>query len=282
MVPVYQGGNVSNTQSAGTLVTQGVAASIGILAALLIDFAQKGDNSAFVTATQLLNNLAARTLNWNAAPPYVYAVALIIAGFVLVFVMQPGSTRNAFIAGIGALSFLATLAPVSDLTQALPEVSSSSSPSTPAPATSGFSTGTNGMNFAAEPSSFPVVPRDQNAAIRAAAAVYPVRVAVQFPNLSIPPMSVKLHDYISGQTFRLAAGRSRDGRVVIDTAVTGGSPQGTTLAKLEVRVEAPGYAITTASAEITTATSGTTEIDLSPAPSRTPLWLQRTQYPYKW
>jgi hypothetical protein len=278
MVQVYQGAGAVAGISAGFRggLAKGTAGSIGILAALIVDFLQKGDSSAFITATKLANAVAINRLHIMALPPYVYVAALIIAGFGLVFVTRPESARSAFFAGIGMLGTLAAFSPISNLST----TQTMSAPATTDPATTPSApSGSQSLSDGAAPNGAPVV--------LAQLSVISAHIVVQFPATagSVPPMLVKLHDYVSGQTIQLNGTQSSSGqgpRVIFDTNLTPGAPKGDLVADLEVRVEASGYAIASAVAKVMRASPMPVELSVPLVASRTPLWLQRTQYPYKW
>jgi hypothetical protein len=125
MAQVYEdpsgaGGGQSIESNFASAVAKGLAGALGILTALVVDYIQKGDDSAMLFATRMINQAATLRLHIEAVPPYVYLVILLIAGFALVFIYQPSNKMNAFYAGAGVLGFLATFSPVAQQTLQLP------------------------------------------------------------------------------------------------------------------------------------------------------------------
>lgn len=267
-------------------IAKGLAGAIGILAALIIDYYQKGTDSSLITATTWINDSGLlQLINMEAAPPYWYALAVLVAGFAMVYIFEPANKRNAFYAGAGVLGFLATFSPVSaptiDYTPLDPALMEELG--IEAPGDSAM------LNAPIILAAYRPVPQ-RSSIINAQASGLPVTVIIQFaddPGNRIPQIRAWLHDNITNRTLTLGAGakiaQTRNGPVIVyDTIVTTGSARGNTIADLIVRVEANGYKITTKGVSVTKSTSKPIRVSLTLQKSNTPISIQRLRYPYKW
>ena len=301
MVQVYQdpSGGSAAQWSFREAVAKGIAGTIGILTALIVDYIQKGNDSALLYATRLINDAAFSRFQIEAVPPYTYLAVLVIAGFALVYIFEPTNKRNAFYAGAGVLGFLATFAPItpqsveftdSGMTLEAPVApDASGAPAIPAPAP------TNGDHAWNTDSGLPIVqavyrPVPSNSSvIRAQATGVQVTIMIQFPadqGANIPQVRAWLHDSLSDRTMTLGAGaklaQTSAGPVIVYQTIITTSQSGDTLADLALRVEAAGYKITTAEATVTRNTPQPVKMRVVLQHSTTPLVFQRLQYPYKW
>ena len=300
MAQVYEDGAHQGEWSFREAVAKGIAGTIGILTALIVDYIQKGNDSALLYGTRIINEAALARFSMQAVPPYIYLVALVVAGFALVYIFEPTNKRNAFYAGAGVLGFLATFAPISQQTLevqaagALPSLESILGGEPAAPVMPNApSAGEQSMFF--EFDGLPVIPAvyrpyPENSQIVDVQAIgIPVNIVIQFPSSqgnSMPQIRAWLHDSLSNRTLTLGAGaklaQTSSGPVIVYQTVIGTMQSGDTLADLAVRVEAQGYAITTIEATVTKNTPQPVRIDVDMVPSSTPLALQRLQYPYRW
>jgi hypothetical protein len=301
MVQVYQDPSGQETQwSFRGAVAKGLAGTIGILTALVVDYIQKGNDSALLYATRLVNAAALSRFNVEAVPPLLYLAILVIAGFALVYIFEPSNKRNAFYAGAGVLGFLATFAPITQ--QSLQFTDSGISFEAPAPDASGAA-----PEDAPAPAPIgddhafrldgrlPVVLAvyrpvpSQSSVIRAQATPVVVDIMIQFPSsqdMSLPPVHAWLHDGVSGRTLTLGAGAklAQTGAgplIMYETTITS-SQSGDLLADLALRVEAQGYRITTVEAKVTRSTPQPVRLEAKLERSGTPLAIQRLRIPYKW
>ena len=301
-----QGGAEWSFKSA---VAKGIAGSIGILAALVIDYIQKGDNSALLFATKLVNTAALSRFHMEAVPPWIYLVIVLIAGFAMVYIFEPTNKRNAFYAGAGVLGFLATFSPIAQqtlqipnaaelpsldsllqATQAAPDgtplpaaepAASTPAPTAPSPAPAGGK-GFGDVGTSMQPQAFNGKPGEM---VVAQAATVPVNIVVILPSGAsgtVPEVRVTLHEDATGRTQSFG-GSGRVAKmgaqvaVLYQTNVFAGNGNVT----VRVRVEAEGYAITEKTFTITPGTR-TARIDVPLTASSTPLGVQRLNYPYRW
>ncbi|MCP5433329.1 MAG: hypothetical protein H6923_08685 [Alphaproteobacteria bacterium] len=280
---------------AGQTVSLSLAGAIGVAAAIVADFVQKGDASA-------VNQV--QTYLWNyfglEIPHLAIAGLLILAGSAAVFVNEPTTKRAAFTTGASVLAILMTLMPVSerptlasDPTVVGIPASTSQPEATPAPESHGA---VNSLRGDVQPTSFemrsPSV--ETRPLVRVQTATVPCEIVITLPGaqltaINTSEISVVLHDDISRATFRLASpvratGTSNEVTLVYAARMpVGGSKRtatGVLVADLQVRVEAPNYKIAFASAQVSDLTV-TTRMELTLVPSSTPLQLQRLYTPRK-
>ncbi|HXZ67807.1 MAG TPA: hypothetical protein VEH07_04385 [Alphaproteobacteria bacterium] len=285
-------------------IAKGIAGSIGILAALVIDYLQKGDSSSLLFATKLVNQAALARFNVSAVPAWIYLVIVLIAGFAMVYIFEPTNKRNAFYAGAGVLGFLATFSPIAQQTLQIPSAEELPSldsllqatqtvpdgtlapattaplaPASPAPAPAGKGFAEEGA--AIQPQAFD---RSNSEMVVAQAQTIPVNIIIVLPagaKGSLAGIRVMLHEDATGQTKSLdGSGRfaKMGDRLVIfyqTTVMAAGSTS------VKVRVEAEGYTITEKPFTITP-DMRVARIELPLTPSSTPLAVQRLNYPYRW
>jgi len=296
--------------SAAKLVIMMLTGTAGVAAALVTDFIAKGEASAILKMSILLN----QTFNMSIPLGYL-TVALLATGPIAVLFAQPRTLRAAFYAGASVLAvamagtpieklervapLLAFDTPVPEETLILPAPSATESmisPGVMSPAgraTAGLQTLEENraldpgaiINGAVSPSSaqqaadlsLPVVPVQMAPSI-------PVTVQVMLPEGEpLSKMSARLHDTVSGQTWDLGVGRAeeKDGayRVKFTANIVPQDEEARPLAHLYVRIEADGYAI--AEADRPVSRMGPVVLPINLVESDVPIWLQRFNKPYK-
>ncbi len=314
MVEVYEDpGTGQQPQSGGSeswsfrnALAKGFAGTLGILAALAIDYLRKRDNSALIYASKLVNQ-AAMDMHFSAVPAYVYLAIVLIAGFAMVYIFEPTNKRNAFYAGAGVLGFLATFSPIAQqtlqipsagelpsldallqATQTVPGEPAAPAPTETAPAAPTPDNGGHAFNDtgAASPSvTFgPVGERSQ--VVLAAIHSVPVNIVISFPASSTGTASeikVWVHVDATGQTQTLGSAPrfARMGDKVVGLYQTSvmTAASGSTL--VEVRVEAEGCEIVEKPFSIAP-DAKTARVDIALKQSNTPLVTQRLTHPYRW
>jgi hypothetical protein len=266
-----------------------LAGTLGILVALLVDYIQKGDNSALLFGTRLINTAALANFQIQSVPPFVYALALMAAGFALVYIFEPSNKRNAFYAGAGVLGVLATMAPVAQQAAQYTPIDPSlmqELQSTPQPTQGSwnFAPGGHVMHAAFQRPA----PLGSNT-LRVADGDMRILVIIRFPSdqgTNLPRVSAWLHDGITNKKIALTSGQVGQmpgGPILVfRTGIATGPPLGNTAAKLAVRVEAPGYQIASQNKIVRTGARQPVRINVALRRSNVPLAVQRLRYPYSW
>lgn len=290
-------------------IAKGIAGTIGILAALVIDYIQKGDNSALLYATKLINQAALARFHISAVPPYIYVIVALIAGFAMVYIFEPTNKRNAFYAGAGVLGFLATFSPIAQQTlqipsaadlpsldsliqavQSAPGETAAPAPSTPTPAAPAPGDGGHAFNdtgiITATPVAFRPAGEGQSGIVLAAARNVPVNIVIALPpSVTGSSFQVKvwLRESASDRTQSLGGSPrfARMGNRVVALYQTSITTAASGSTAVEVRVEAEGCAIYENNFTIG-ADAPVARFDIALAPSDTPLVTQRLTHPYRW
>ena len=313
MVQVYEDPGTGQQAGGGeewsftNAVAKGLAGTLGILAALAIDYLQKRDDSALIHASKIVNQ-AASDMNISAVPAYIYVAILLIAGFAMVYIFEPSNKRNAFYAGAGVLGFLATFSPIAQQTLQIPAASDlpsldailqatqtapggSTAPATPAPATTPSpADGSHAFNDIGMPrpilAAYRPTGEQRTEVIRASIRNVPVNIVVVFPagtSGRAASMKVWLRNDADGNT-EILDGRPRFARMgdkvvaLYQTSVTTADSGGT---RVELRVEAEGYLIYENTFSIGSV-EPVARFDVALTPTDTPLVSQRLTHPYRW
>lgn len=238
-----------------------LSAAMGIGAAIVTDYQQRGEGSALFTINRWVVEFG-RFFALGDVPLWSVMAGLVGVGALSVFYMQPTTRQGAFAQGYGLLAALMMAAPP-DLGGGLPAMTA--------------------REIVAEQSR----PRVVNAAFAAveapAAAMHDVRIEAHFPNglrndldamVRRGAIRGRIHNAATGETFNLfrsAGGVAQmQGDVLV---VSAGVPAKGAADTLWIRIEAAGYAIEEQSAEARLGALLDWRIDMRP--SATPLFLQR-------
>ena len=252
------------------------------MTALVVDYIQKGSDSAFLFMTEIVNQYALARFNIEAVPPFIYIFLLIAAGFALVYIFEPDNKRNAFYAGAGVLGFLATFAPVEpEAIQVSPGAPLEYEELMPGPEAHLFN-GAPVIKAAWRP-----VERQRSYDL-AQAQELPVRVFIRFPRgqsaTSLPSIYAALHDFTTDRTYKLGGGgrlvNAPDGPMVVyDLSVMTGRPSGSTIAELALRVEASGYTVGYTEKDVSRGADTPVEVSVRMKKSNLPLAIERLRHP---
>lgn len=254
----------------------GLAASLGIGAAVVVDLVQQRDASALYVINRTLID-ATSLLGVDSIPLYGVMLLLMLAGGLSIFATEPTTLRGAFSQGFLALSALVTAIPA-DLGAPL-QAPSSTMPMPERDIDSMF-----------EPASLRGQVEAVPVSLQAAQAeAYQLRIQVQFPRglendvdtlIQRNRLVGKLWNPETGRRYNLFRNSGadmsyRDGVLRIVTQVEAADAE----AELWVLVEASGYRITE---ESFTARSGANPIwNVVMEESDTPLLVQRLRHPYR-
>ncbi|NWG45661.1 MAG: hypothetical protein HXY25_03825 [Alphaproteobacteria bacterium] len=281
--------------SVGNTLGLALAGSIGVAAALVADFFQKGQSSAVYQLEIYLSSYFGLEV-----PFYVIALGLVVTGAAAVFVNEPVSKRAAFTTGASILAILMTLMPVreQDLLPADPTIleGEAEDPAIldePLEDASINVLSADGVQQASLTLRMPA-PRAEPALVQVQNAEIPVEIVVTLPgarkgDIDLSSVLVVLYDSVSRSTYRLGSPVDiTDGAGGLELIYAARVPvrgsrttaRGVVLADLSVRVEAPGYRISFAETEVTDQ-SAVTRLSVSLPASTTPLWMQRLNTPRK-
>ena len=260
----------------------GLAASFGIIAAIVFDLTQKDEGSALF----LFNKWVARlteTLGMGSIPLYGVVLILMAIGAGSILYFQPMTMRGAFAQGFGALAAITTIAP-SDLGDALPDSFGGAAPyELPAPAPA------EGALPAPEQAVLAPVAFQGRSDLAPAVQGYAVRIKIVFTDgLPKTPDDLirngglrgRLWNETDDNTYNIFRSRGADlafegNAMFVETLLPGDADTAT----LWARIEAEGYAI---AVENFAASQGANPVwTISMTPSRTPLALQRMTRSYK-
>ncbi len=280
-----------------------IAGAAGVASALVADFVQKGDSSAII----VMNSFVNQSLNLNLPLGYL-ALMMLGAGALSVFVFEPATKRAAYYTGASILAVLMTTMPVDELDKALPlfeEILNLDDPDDAAYLD--FNNLSTTQEIAGAPcfdvkgSVLPLIKASymdgpvtniacSNGRAMGQAKVMPiavddlsVTVAVSLPQGQMPRIAARLHDDISGSTWRLTGGRANrtdTGYIVrYQLSIPASEARTGMLADLHVRIEANGFKIAHEHAQVTTRRP--VVIAVAMIQSDTPLWLQKLNTPYR-
>ena len=278
----------------------GIAAAVGIGAAVIVDLLQQREGSAlFVINKQVL--FVTNLLGVDSIPLYGVMLLVMLVGAASVLYFQPVTSRGAFTQGFGVLAALVTLSPSfigeplpssEDMTGAMPPMEFDAPMETEdAPEASEEASLAPSLVV---PASLHPASASASASAAAAAAVqgrteYRLRIEINFPDgLRSDFQSMVRRGRLSGKLWNPETGtvynlfRSSGARMGYDDdalriETTVGGVDGS--ADLWILVEADGYAI---KEQQFSARAGANRIwTVNMEPSNTPLFLQRLNHSYR-
>ena len=276
--------------------------SAGILAALVMDLQNRGDNSALFVVARSAVYLAA-LVGVLAVPLWMVIVGLMAVGAGVVLYFKPNGMRAAFAQGFGTLAAVMTLVPgYGGEAIGVPVDGQDAAPIIRDGDADAIAGGTVASRSAPRPILASFVPVQADAAPPAQAGAakgaakdgtvpgggYTVRIRLTFPDGPPEPLALRikqgrlkarLFNPVTGKAYNLflSAGAPiiREGnRLLVTTTVPSDAPEATLL----LRVEAEGYEITVA--EETCEQGANAVWDVAMAPTTEPLLFQRLKHSY--
>lgn len=293
--------------SLADLLGFGLAGSLGIVAAVMIDMQQSDEGSALFYISRWFSWFT-ELIGIGVLPLYAVILALMALGAAAVYYFQPVTMQGAFAQGFGVLAALMTIVP-SDLGTPLeaPDmpIIVEEEPETTAQIEAqltGLVGNAEGMAVRGsllQQAVYTDVSPARYAGTQTVAyqtrqseVKYNLTIEIVFPNgLESDPDSMirkgnlrgKIHDDTTGSTYNVFRNsgaiirQSSDGKMLtVMTSIPGNSNS----SRLQSRIEASGYAITVEDFTATTGNNNVWRITLTP--SKTPLFMQRLGQSYPW
>lgn len=252
----------------------GLAGSLGIVAAMLVDLRQSAESSALFVINRWVADVG-MLLGLGQLPLYAVVLIMMAIGAASVFYFQPVSLQGAFAQGFGVLAALMTVAPADIGAPLDAPMDQLPAPQAMAPATVHNATyvAANNTNLRQEASFL----QERNS------ERYDVVIEINFPNglsrdfdrmVRTGLLRGRLHNKDTGRTYNLfrngGANMTHTNRkVTIRTSLPGDADT----ADLYARIEADKYAITVEQFTADAGDNPTWVINMTP--SNTPLFIQR-------
>jgi hypothetical protein len=251
-------------------LTIGLAAALGGLGAVIVDLVQKGDASAIFKLTGTLNRYGhVLGAAWPDVPVLGVGIALIVFAIVLAYLSDARSRGAAFYSGASVITVLMTLVPYE----------------APLPPSSGTTVNKTSWSEDRPLAGAQLIqaayrPQVATRLHYAAGGSLPVTVIVHLPlqegqQAATPPrVDGRLFDSVTGKEWQIgfadpnptAQASAKEVTYRFDFSIETGTPHGSTLADLRLRVTAQGYSMGQASLSV--ATPGlpvTMEVTLKPS-----------------